>query len=83
LNLGKLIGKRARVIGTALRGRPVDGPAGKAAVVDAVVGSVWPMIAAGRVRPVVGARLPVQRAGEAHAMLASGEVSGKLVLTVG
>ncbi|PQM49622.1 Phthiocerol/phenolphthiocerol synthesis polyketide synthase type I PpsC [Mycobacterium talmoniae] len=30
LNLGKLIGKRARVIGTALRGRPVTGPHGKA-----------------------------------------------------
>jgi putative PIG3 family NAD(P)H quinone oxidoreductase len=83
LNIGKLIGKRARVIGTALRSRPPDGPAGKAAVVDAVVESVWPMIAAGRVRPVVGATLPVQRAGEAHALLASGEVAGKLVLTIG
>lgn len=80
LNLGKLIGKRAKVIGTALRGRPADGPSGKAVVVAAVLQSVWPMIADGRVRPVIGATVPVQRAGEAHAMLAAGEVSGKVVL---
>src|ERR1700730_275839 len=36
LNLGKLIGKRARVIGTALRGRPVTGPNSKSAIVEAV-----------------------------------------------
>ncbi|MBS9536047.1 NAD(P)H-quinone oxidoreductase [Mycobacterium sp. M1] len=83
LNLGKLIGKRARVIGTALRGRPVDGPHGKGAVVAAVAEHVWPMIADGRVRPVIGARLPIERAAEAHRLLSSGEVTGKVVLTVG
>ncbi len=82
LNIGKLIAKRARVIGTALRGRPIDGPAGKAAIVDAVVESVWPMIADGRVRPVIGARFPIDRAGEAHTLLASGEVTGKILLIV-
>ena len=83
LNIGKLIGKRARVIGTALRGRPLDGPAGKAAIVAAVVESVWPMIADGRVRPVIGATFPIERAGEAHALLDSGDVTGKVLLTVG
>ena len=83
LNIGKLIGKRARVIGTALRGRPLDGPAGKAAIVAAVVESVWPMIADGRVRPVIGATFPIERAGEAHALLDSGDVTGKVILTVG
>ncbi|HEY5841490.1 MAG TPA: NAD(P)H-quinone oxidoreductase [Mycobacterium sp.] len=83
LNIGKLIGKRARVIGTALRGRPLDGPAGKAAIVAAVVQSVWPMIADGRVRPVIGATFPIERAGEAHTLLDSGDVTGKVILTVG
>jgi putative PIG3 family NAD(P)H quinone oxidoreductase len=77
LNLGKLVGKRARVIGTALRGRPVDGPN-----VDAVRTSVWPMFADGRVRPVIGARVPIQDAAEAHRLLSSGQVTGKVVLTV-
>ena len=44
--------------------------------------SVWPMIADGRVRPVIGARLPIQDAGEAHRLLSSGQVTGKIVLTV-
>lgn len=82
LNIGKLIGKRARVIGTALRGRPLAGPMGKADIVAATRDAVWPMIAAGQVRPVIGATLPVQDAGEAHALLAAGAVTGKVVLTV-
>lgn len=82
LNIGKLVGKRLAVIGTALRGRPVDGPHGKSAIVDAVVESVWPMIADGDVRPVIGARFPITEVDEAHRALASGEVSGKVLLTV-
>jgi len=82
LNFGKLIGKRARVIGTALRGRPVTGPSGKSAIVEAVTTSVWPMIANGRVRPVIGARIPIQQAAEAHRLLSSGQVTGKVVLTL-
>ena len=82
LNIGKLIGKRARVIGTALRGRPVDGPNGKGAIVDAVAATVWPMLSDGRIKPVIGARLPIEQAGEAHRLLSSGEVTGKVVLTL-
>jgi putative PIG3 family NAD(P)H quinone oxidoreductase len=82
LNLGKLVSKRARVIGTALRGRPVDGPNGKSAIVESVLTSVWPMIADGRVRPVIGARMPIEQAAEAHRLLTSGRVTGKIVLTV-
>jgi putative PIG3 family NAD(P)H quinone oxidoreductase len=82
LNLGKLMGKRAGVISTALRSRPVDGPSGKAAIAAAVVTNVWPMIADGRVRPIVGAELPITEAAEAHRLLASGEVSGKVLLRV-
>jgi NADPH2:quinone reductase len=82
LNIGKLLGKRARVIGTTLRARPVTGPNSKTEIVQAVIGSVWPMIAEGRVRPIIGARLPIQQAGEAHQQLTSSKVTGKVVLTV-
>lgn len=82
LNIGKLIGKRLRVIGTALRGRAIDGAHGKSGIVDAVVASVWPMIADGRVRPVIGARYPIEQAAEAHRALAAGETHGKVLLTV-
>jgi putative PIG3 family NAD(P)H quinone oxidoreductase len=82
LNLGKLLAKRAGVIGTTLRGRPVNGPNSKSEIVQAVAASVWPMIADGRVRPVIGARLPIQQAAEAHQKLVSGDIHGKIVLTV-
>jgi NADPH2:quinone reductase len=82
LNIGKLLVKRARVIGTTLRGRPARGPNSKSEVVQAVIDNVWPMIADGRVRPIIGARMPIQQAGEAHQKLVSGEVHGKIVLTV-
>lgn len=82
LNIAALIGKRLTVLGTALRGRPVEGPHGKGSIVDAVVTSVWPMIAAGTVRPVIGARFPIEQADEAHRALQAGEVSGKVLLTL-
>ncbi|MGA9489226.1 MAG: NAD(P)H-quinone oxidoreductase [Mycobacterium sp.] len=82
LNIAKLLSKRAHVIGTTLRGRPTTGPSSKSEVVAEVTRSVWPMIADGRVRSVIGARLPIQDAGEAHRLLSSGQVTGKIVLTV-
>ncbi|AFJ33230.1 MULTISPECIES: NAD(P)H-quinone oxidoreductase [Mycobacterium] len=82
LNIGKLLAKRARVIGTTLRGRPATGANSKSDIVQAVTASVWPMVADGRVRPIIGARLPIQQAGDAHQRLVDGKVTGKIVLTV-
>jgi putative PIG3 family NAD(P)H quinone oxidoreductase len=82
LNIGKLMGKRLAVIGTTLRARPVGGPSGKSAIVDAVVASVWPMIGDGLVRPVIGARYPIEQAADAHRALATGETYGKVLLTL-
>lgn len=82
LNIGTLIGKRLQVIGTALRARPVHGPHGKGAIVEAVMASVWPMIAAGSVRPIIGARFPIEAAAEAHRVLAAGATVGKVLLDV-
>jgi putative PIG3 family NAD(P)H quinone oxidoreductase len=82
LNIGKLMAKRARVIGTTLRGRPVTGPHSKTEIVQAVTASVWPLIAEGKVRPIIGARMPIERAGEAHQDLVASKVTGKIVLTV-
>src|SRR3984957_109080 len=66
LNIGKLLAKRARIIGTTLRRRPVSGPNSKSEIAQAVTASVWPMIADGRVREIIGARMSIQQAGDAH-----------------
>jgi NADPH2:quinone reductase len=47
-----------------------------------VTDDVWPMLADGRIKPVIGARLAIEQAAEAHRLLSSGEVAGKVVLTV-
>jgi putative PIG3 family NAD(P)H quinone oxidoreductase len=82
LNIAKLLSKRGHVIGTTLRARPTTGPSSKSAIVAEVTREVWPMIADGRVREIIGARLPIQDAAEAHRLLSAGEVTGKVILTV-
>ncbi len=78
LDLGQLLRKRAAVIATSLRARPADE---KATIVAAVREHVWPLIGAGRVRPVIHGRYPLERAGDAHRELeASGHI-GKILLT--
>jgi len=77
LDLARLMARRATVTGTTLRSRSA---VEKAAIVAAVAEHVWPMVADGRVRPVVHARLPLEEAEAAHAMLESGEAFGKVLL---
>jgi putative PIG3 family NAD(P)H quinone oxidoreductase len=80
LDLNKLLRKRGSVTAMSLRGRPVQGPNGKAAVVAGVREQVWPMFADGRVQPVVHDRVPLPDAGKAHAQLEAGGVVGKILL---
>ena len=82
IDLSALIAKRGSVTAMSLRGRPADGPQGKAPIVAAVRENVWPMLADGRVRPVVHARFPMDRAADAHRQLEAGGVVGKLLLEV-
>lgn len=80
LDLGKLLSKRAAVLATSLRARPVDE---KASIVASVVEHVWPLVAAGSVRPVVHAVLPLEQVADAHRLVESSVHVGKVVLTVG
>ncbi|MDI9581132.1 MAG: NAD(P)H-quinone oxidoreductase [Thermobispora sp.] len=77
LNLGTLLAKRASVHASGLRARPV---AEKAVICREVVEHVWPLIGAGRIRPVVHAEVPLQEAARAHRMLEASEHVGKILL---
>ncbi|URN12637.1 NAD(P)H-quinone oxidoreductase [Streptomyces radiopugnans] len=79
LNLGALLAKCGTVSATSLRGRP---PEEKAEIVAAVREHVWPLIAAGRVRPVVDRTVPMSNASRAHRVLEESDHVGKVVLTV-
>lgn len=77
IDLGLLLARRASVIGTTLRARPL---AEKARIVADVRAHAWPMLEDGRLRPVVHARLPLDDAAGAHRLLDSGAVFGKVLL---
>ncbi|WP_432028450.1 NAD(P)H-quinone oxidoreductase [Streptomyces sp. 1222.5] len=79
LNIGTLLSKRAAITATSLRARPLEE---KAAIVAAVREHVWPLLAAGHVRPVVDRELPMAQAAEAHRVLeASGHIGKVLLVT--
>ena len=82
LDISKLLRKRGSVTAMGLRGRPVDGPHGKGAVVAGVREQVWPMFADGRVRPIVHDTIPMPDGAKAHARLEAGGVVGKILLTL-
>ena len=77
LDIGALMAKRGAVVATTLRARPA---AEKAAICRAVEEHVWPLVAAGKVRPLVGAELSLDEVSEAHALMESGDHTGKIVL---
>ena len=79
LDLSVLLRKRAAVIATTLRARPAEG---KATICAAVVEHVWPLVAAGRVRPVVHGTFALDDAAQAHEAMESGLHTGKILLTV-
>ncbi|MGH3944212.1 MAG: NAD(P)H-quinone oxidoreductase [Pseudonocardiaceae bacterium] len=81
LDLRALLPKRTSVAAIGLRGRPVDGPHGKAAICADVVARLWPMFGDARVKPVVHATLPLAQAAEAHRLLEAGGAVGKVLLT--
>jgi len=78
LNCGQVMVRRLTVTGSTLRARPV---AVKAAIARALREQVWPLIEAGRLRPVIHATFPLHEAAQAHAMMDAGEQIGKIVLT--
>jgi NADPH2:quinone reductase len=77
LSLGALIGKRARLLGTVLRGRSLEE---KAAAVQAFAREVVPLLATGRVRPVVDRVFPFTDAAAAFEYLGQPGKFGKVLL---
>jgi NADPH2:quinone reductase len=71
--------KRLHHTGSTLRSRTV---ADKAAIARAVEQNAWPLIAAGRVAPVMDQTFPLAQAADAHARMESSAHIGKIVLTV-
>lgn len=77
LPLGVLLAKRAHVIGTVLRSRPLEE---KEALVTGFLEECGEWIESGRLRAVIDRRMPMAEIRDAHRRLASNETLGKLIL---
>jgi putative PIG3 family NAD(P)H quinone oxidoreductase len=75
---GRLLAKRARIQGTAVRSRPLKE---RAALLAGLENDVWPMIEDGRVRVFVDSVFPLAQAAEAHRRMESSLHIGKILLT--
>ena len=79
VDLRSIMQKRLIHTGSTLRTRSA---AEKAAIADALLSKVWPLIEAGRCRPVIDSVFALSDAAKAHARLESAAHIGKIVLTV-
>jgi putative PIG3 family NAD(P)H quinone oxidoreductase len=77
LDLAKLMAKRGRVSATSLRARPAWD---KARIVAGVRDQVWPLVAAGLVKPIVNRTFPLAEAAAAHELMESSDHFGKILL---
>jgi NADPH:quinone reductase-like Zn-dependent oxidoreductase len=80
LDLRRLMMRRARLLGSSLRARPLEQKADATRRVEA---QALPLLAAGRLRVPVAATFPLERAAEAYERFAAGGKLGKLVLLTG
>ncbi len=80
LDIAAVLGKRLQIAAMSLRSRPAGQ---KAEIVAAVREHVWPLVADGRIRPVVEQVLPMSRAADAHRAMDADEHVGKVLLTTG
>jgi NADPH2:quinone reductase len=79
-NALEVMRRRLSITGSTLRPRSADF---KAALAAAVEQQVWPLIAAGKFRPVIYQTFPLKEAAAAHRLMESSAHIGKIVLTVG
>jgi NADPH2:quinone reductase len=80
LDLAHLMVRRQTITGSTLRPRPV---ADKAAIARQLRDKVWPLIEAGKVRPVIDRTFPLAEAAAAHRLMESSAHIGKILLVTG
>lgn len=79
LDLGRMLMKRQRLIGSTLRAKP---PAAKGAILDALLTHVWPRLVSGVLKPLVDRTWPIAEAEAAHEHMKRDANIGKVLLSV-
>ena len=76
-NAGEVLRRRLTITGSTLRPRPI---AFKSAIAASLRQHVWPLIEAGKIKPVINRVFPAAQAAQAHALMESSQHVGKIVL---
>ena len=79
LDINELMRRRLTMTGSTLRPRPVEF---KGAIARRLKEVIWPLIEAGKIKPVIYKSVPLAQAGEAHKLMESSQHIGKIVLAV-
>ena len=77
IDLRRILGRRLTLTGSTLRARSVEE---KGRIAAALRAEVWPLLEAGRVKPLVAATFPLAEAAAAHRLMESSAHIGKIVL---
>ncbi|GEP08792.1 NAD(P)H-quinone oxidoreductase [Methylobacterium gnaphalii] len=80
VNLTPIMLKRLTITGATLRAQPKEN---KAAIADELREKVWPLIEAGKIKPIVHETFPLEDAAKAHALMESSAHLGKIMLVTG
>ncbi|AWB35764.1 NAD(P)H-quinone oxidoreductase [Orrella marina] len=78
-NANELMRRRLTITGSTLRPRPVSF---KDAIARNLQERVWPLLSAGKIKPIIHTTMPLEDASKGHAMMEAGEQIGKIILTV-
>ena len=78
INAGLVLRRRLTVTGSTLRARPISF---KAAIAQACLKNVWPLIENGQIKPVIHSTFAAIDSARAHALMESNQHIGKIVLT--
>jgi NADPH2:quinone reductase len=79
VDLSVVMAKRLQITGSTLRPRTVEF---KGQVAKSLRERVWPLIEAGKIKPVLYKTFPLAEAAEAHKLMETSQHIGKIVLTV-
>ena len=79
LDINEVMRRRLTITGSTLRPRPIEF---KGAIARNLREKVWPLIEAGKIKPVIFKTFPLAQASEAHKLMESSQHIGKIVLTL-
>ncbi len=79
VNFAPMLMKRLSLLATTLRARSNDE---KGVIRDALLKEVWPLIDAGKIRPIVDSTFPLAEAQKAHVKMKSSDHIGKILLAM-